>query len=86
MRPQLGGELAAHGLDAAGRLGHGIRVLIDGPLVERVDLGRVGHPPAGADHVGDPLERRPGAAGQDDPAPSRAKASATAPPIDPPPP
>jgi hypothetical protein len=61
-------------------------MLIDRLLVERIYLRRLGHSPRGADLFGHLLELGPGAASEKDLCPSRAKARATAPPIEPPPP
>ena len=56
----------------------------DGPLVERVDLRRLGGSAVGDDLLGDDLDRRQFTPVRKTLAPSRAKACATAPPIPPP--
>jgi hypothetical protein len=69
-------------VDPTGRR-HGVGVLVDRPLVERVDLGRLGHAPGGADVGGHGVQRGRVRPARNTFAPSRAKARATAPPIDP---
>jgi hypothetical protein len=49
-----------------------------------IDDSRVRYAALRADRVGDLVELRLGATGEEDPSPSRAKARATAPPIEPP--
>ena len=53
-------------------------------LIERVHLRRLGGSAGGDDLLGDSRHGRPLSAGEKEPAPSRAKACATAPPIAPP--
>jgi hypothetical protein len=71
-----------------GLLSHGVDRYVDDPLVKGVDLLRLGHSSSGADLLGHLLEALKGATGEEDPGPypgpSRAKAQATAPPIEPP--
>jgi hypothetical protein len=57
---------------------------LDGPLVDGVDLGRLGGSAGGNDVLGDRLDRCQDPPGEETLAPSPAKARATAPPIEPP--
>jgi hypothetical protein len=53
-------------VDASGLLGHGVGVLLDGFLVQSVDLRHLGDSPRGGDLVGHLVERLPGATGEED--------------------
>jgi len=53
-------------VDPSGRRGHSVGVLVDGPLVERVDVRCLGHPSGGADLRGHLAELRLGATGEED--------------------
>ena len=81
VRDQVEGDV-----DPSGLCGHSVGVLVDSPLVERIDLRRLDDASRGADLLRHLLEPRQSATGEKDVCPSRAKARATAPPIDPPPP
>lgn len=61
VRDQVEGDV-----DASGLCRHGVDMLIDRHLVQCVDFGRLGHPTGEADLLGDLLERRPGAASEED--------------------
>jgi hypothetical protein len=61
-----GDEVERH-VEAAGLGGPGVRVLVDGLLVEGVDLGDLGLPASGGGVGGDRLEGVAGAPGQEDP-------------------
>ena len=61
VRDQVEGDV-----DPAGLRSHGVGMLIDRLLVERIDLGRLGRPTGRADLLGDLLESLPGAAGEED--------------------
>ncbi len=73
-------------VDTSGARGHGIGVLIDGPPVEGIHLRRLGYPSGGADLLGYSSSFALVRPARKILAPSRAKARATAPPIEPPPP
>jgi hypothetical protein len=63
---------------------HGVRVFVDGPLVEGIYLRRLGHSARGTDVGGHLVERREGAAGEEDPGPLAGEGAKTAPPMAPP--
>jgi hypothetical protein len=81
VRDQVEGDVEPIGL-RRDRVG----VPVDRLLVECVDLRGLGRPSLCADRLCDRLEPGPRAAARKTFAPSRAKASATAPPMDPAPP
>jgi len=53
-------------VDASCLRSHGADVLLDGPLVERVDSSRLGHGSGGGDLLGHRVERGHGTTGEED--------------------
>jgi hypothetical protein len=80
------GDQVEGDVDATGIRRHSGGVLIDRVLVERVELRRLGRSPRGTDLLGDHLELRRCATGEEDSGALAGERAATAPPIDPPPP
>src|ERR687896_1931593 len=82
------GDQVERDVDAAGVRRHGVGVLVDRVLVERVDLRCLRRSPSGTDLRGNRLERRQGAAGEEDPGalagerPSNGAADRPAPSVD----
>jgi hypothetical protein len=58
-------------VDAARRVDHGLQMLVDGLLIDRVDLRRLGRSAGGNDLLGDHFDRCQVASGEKEPGPLR---------------